>query len=1777
MGKGRGDDSSSSSDETDGKVKCLYMIICILAVAVAIFGIAVFVLVVAGQASGATSEIGAIKPPAGTYSTPQILTVEHDDYEPGTDDVFIYCTDGKGLQHAEVPCESSKSRYDPSDKFNMDTNGAYACIFCKENELCSIIVENNYIVNAQPPKIVPENGPTATSATTKTKISFSIPPYSWKFLDSSAQTYVFYTNKSKPSMGDFVADQIVDGDFESCPGAPAVPCWPPVVKASRAQNIFKYDQDHPPYMDASVKIAAVTKRKDMGMSPVALLAYTVSSVSEVRVEPCMQDAQDFTTETQDILMWTSTPGAKIQYTVHHASACINAYPGVSGVNNVGAGQTVVEGVGHRSGATNELCVRDLTNNNGNVDVVTATGLVDALPANNYPNNGNPVLSSHSISYGDTNILQLGTKYVADDDATTVCMNIGGNGVGERGDGTTAKHPSEPCTEISERENNLHPASPCKHGSSGASCMFVYSQPFKIQRTARVMAVGTHPNDDGITDSILTLCDYEIRVATPTCTTTTGSAWMFPSGDAGALLGSPSTGTGQSQNVNTNSATLRYLAPTPQSAVSFTYCDFNDNCDGSSNTYDPAFPPLIYQSVKIKAEASKSELTKSGEIICTYYVKYSPPVFTPLPGADNYFPEAQVVTVAPWTQCRDVDFPNRGCKNAIAGSQGGAENDMVISYRMNDPPGVTNGDGSVATGVDCCSLPIDVETYDNNYKVRTGNKDCPWMEYTGDLTLGRSERICIKAEPNTNTESLRSDVKTNDFFIYCQPPIYNTASYTVAINTINVCAHSITVNSKVHRRTDLNTLSMGFTDQTSAMPLATFTSQYPFGTVPAAGLTAATATQAAPVCFDMTESRMVSAVTIKDKLAPSTGPTPSSIGAPTRSFYFIEVDLPAITPDQLAVTGTCTATTCTGADTSVCTGADATNTWVAAGAANGQGYCKRSSVASTGALVLPDVDQNGRGDLYTQTEVTIETNANYAATTVKYAIETYHCEGMDVCSSTARTTIDGLAAAFTYDTKGTAADLTDDTGCNMYDPEHSCSSCTAPLSSIFTADAFTTVFSDSCLDYLNVRHPKVAQYVITCNGWSNSDHAAELGKIAPLSGCNFETYDSTTKPVVDRSSFVYSYAERADCEKSQIAMQEYEIIVAGVAIKSTTDCPGGVLANCANGEATLVECPSALATPSGYYVGPTAVKFSTTTPDGRLIGAEVADVTIKYFWSQVQFDSGTINPSNNVQCGSTPPCADSANCAPRCAQDNSVFTSRYEYTFQGTASGGLTTDGRPVIATDTGRVHGVSYNPQVVAATGTAAVDGLLSFESVSWTPGTDFTAVEIGTVYAYAEKPGLTNSHVSSCEMELQAMAPGWFQSGEICNEVSNSDTAEPVCKSPALFGSGFVFLWSESATVINYELSENEIASLTTRTSTTFDRWIQLVATDTTFFYSLKTFSIKRGMWDSDEVNQPFVVVTEISRGAIPSTDLPEGLESDVCQGCEVENILFGRPGQFWGAEWDALIVGGKVSITMDFPGRWDEAFVECSDTGGGTKLTAENVDANYLVTTVYFAYPFIPDPARNYQRAASACRDYEVMVQQKEARGLAAATGNRQWYLGGEEFDSAGLETKCKGTAASRTDGCWRETVSAGDDRQYRSSDSYTPQQPIRATALKYTCNLLPFYVESWVVYGIPGASLDTANIAASGTGASCNGGEMADCNGVCQSEIVLGDGTCDCKNCNDALIASGKSCTFGSNPDANCIADFNCVDFLYDRMDCFELESSDTGGQSIKDIFTNGYGSG
>jgi hypothetical protein len=75
----------------------------------------------------------------------------------------------------------------------------------------------------------------------------------------------------------------------------------------------------------------------------------------------------------------------------------------------------------------------------------------------------------------------------------------------------------------------------------------------------------------------------------------------------------------------------------------------------------------------------------------------------------------------------------------------------------------------------------------------------------------------------------------------------------------------------------------------------------------------------------------------------------------------------------------------------------------------------------------------------------------------------------------------------------------------------------------------------------------------------------------------------------------------------------------------------------------------------------------------------------------------------------------------------------------------------------------------------------------------------------------------------------------------------------------------------------------------------------------------------------------------------------------------------------------------------------------------------------------------------------------------------------------------------------------------------------------------------------------TLDTANINVGRTATTCTGAnEVADCNNACQDEKVLGDGTCDGKNCNDALIATGKSRT-GATPDAGCQAVFNCVDFI------------------------------
>ena len=46
--------------------------------------------------------------------------------------------------------------------------------------------------------------------------------------------------------------------------------------------------------------------------------------------------------------------------------------------------------------------------------------------------------------------------------------------------------------------------------------------------------------------------------------------------------------------------------------------------------------------------------------------------------------------------------------------------------------------------------------------------------------------------------------------------------------------------------------------------------------------------------------------------------------------------------------------------------------------------------------------------------------------------------------------------------------------------------------------------------------------MTCNGMSDDD----AGTLAPYSGCDFQTYDPDAKPVVDLTTFVYSYAKKA---------------------------------------------------------------------------------------------------------------------------------------------------------------------------------------------------------------------------------------------------------------------------------------------------------------------------------------------------------------------------------------------------------------------------------------------------------------------------------------------------------------------------------------------------------------------------------------------------------------------------------------------------------------------------
>jgi hypothetical protein len=721
------------------------------------------------------------------------------------------------------------------------------------------------------------------------------------------------------------------------------------------------------------------------------------------------------------------------------------------------------------------------------------------------------------------------------------------------------------------------------------------------------------------------------------------------------------------------------------------------------------------------------------------------------------------------------------------------------------------------------------------------------------------------------------------------------------------------------------------------------------------------------------------------------------------------------------------------------------------------------------------------------------------------------------------------------------------------------------------------FSKSCNSYIGVKYPKVAQYVMTCSSLSES----QAGTLAPYSGCEFQTYNSANKPVVDLSSYVFTYASKPGLERSTTAMMEFEITVNGVNI-----APCG---------APTAKYPDGKVKP--YYVGPTPITLTNPVGrswrkaiDGRAdsklwstaakqqLGAD-PKVTIHYYWSQEQYESGALAGKPLSQPGTA--ATSSANPAKKLCKDASYpgtctvantydwlapgpgGPTRYEYAYRGRLiAGEIDTRLANPPSGDRTTNGGLKHRPRLTT-----------DLAGKTFTTGTAYTVTEIGTLYAYASKPGLTPSPVSSCEYEVQVTPPDWFQSGEICNEVSSSKLKIPVCLSPALFGSGFVFLWSEKNAEIHYELRDNAVAvpgpdgRAVRRSSKIFDKWIQLVATGSTFFYSLKSFAIKKGMWDSDEVNQPFVVVTEVSRGAVPSTDLAVGISSTVCNKCTLQNILYGKPGQFWGAE----TAGPKtsVSIRMDFPGNWEEAFNECgeADRKGGQGLqTATAANTIYLITTVYLAYPFIPDPARGYARSASACSDFQVEVRQSVRDASCGGTspnvgqsadcdknikGVRQsWEIGGEKFDATGKQLECapkSNLPKAQSPGCWRDTHAADSPKRFRSSDTYTPPQPIRGTALRYTCKKMPFYLESWVAYGIAGTSLDTTTTGGVHKCTPANGvadSGWLDCKGKCVSKTFLGDGTCD----------DGKNA-------ATNMADFNCVKFLYDKMDCFALDAGAT----------------
>ena len=145
-------------------------------------------------------------------------------------------------------------------------------------------------INAKPPVIRPAEDAPGTSLAVRSgnfTVSFET-EYDWT-VEAATETIVYYTNRTTNHDGAITdCDEITNDDFVTCPNYPRVPCWPPVVKPSRAREIFRYDPENPPTMDASVCIGAITKVRDMGIgagnpsSSYSEMRYLVESVAEVR-------------------------------------------------------------------------------------------------------------------------------------------------------------------------------------------------------------------------------------------------------------------------------------------------------------------------------------------------------------------------------------------------------------------------------------------------------------------------------------------------------------------------------------------------------------------------------------------------------------------------------------------------------------------------------------------------------------------------------------------------------------------------------------------------------------------------------------------------------------------------------------------------------------------------------------------------------------------------------------------------------------------------------------------------------------------------------------------------------------------------------------------------------------------------------------------------------------------------------------------------------------------------------------------------------------------------------------------------------------------------------------------------------------------------------------------------------------------------------------------------------------------------------------------------------